>query len=201
MRHKIVLLLLVFVGSLTSCEEALDVTPENSLTFKNALETEKDLEGALAGAGYYVRFMAQMNFSAQIMKGVYMNYDLYDNYTSSRTMAPDGYDADGMGWERFYKIVAQANVVLHFADQVKMTDARRNVCKGQAYFYKGLVYLELLRRWGDCILVKDEVNLNPQGQSAWTEVIELCHRDGAECRELFAGVSSNDGFSRESGSL
>lgn len=196
MRYKIVLLLLVFVGSLTSCEEVLDVIPENSLTFKNALETEKDLEGALAGAGYYVRSMANINFSAQIMKGVYMNYDLYDDYTSKRTMEPDGYDADGTGWERFYVIIAQANVVLHFADQVKMTDARRNVCKGQAYFYKGLVYLELLRRWGDCILVKDEVNLNPQGQSPWTEVIDYAiemAQNAVNCLPEFPQMTDSQG--------
>lgn len=196
MKCKIISFLLVLMGTLVSCEDTLDVSPQNSLTFKNALETEKDLEGALSGAGNYVRDMANMNSSCQITKGVYMDNDLYGNYTSERTLAPDGGVIDGDGWRRFYMIIVQSNVVLHFADQIKMTDARRKIYTGQAYFYKAFAYLELLRRWGDCILVKDEVNLDPQGQSPWTEVcdyaIELA-QNAVDCLPEFPNVTDYQG--------
>ena len=144
--------MVMLAGSFISCEDALDLTPENSLTFRNALETEKDLEGVLSGVGYYMRQLA-INGTCQLMKGAYMDFDPHEQFTSERTLAPDGGEVDGMGWGRFYDVITQANVVLHFADQVKMTDARRKVYKGQAYFYKGLMYLELLRRWGDVIML------------------------------------------------
>ena len=55
---RIIFLLVMLAGSFISCEDALDLTPENSLTFRNALETEKDLEGVLSGVGYYMRQLA-----------------------------------------------------------------------------------------------------------------------------------------------
>lgn len=196
MKYKMIFLLLVLMGTLVSCEDVLDVSPQNSLTFKNALETEKDLEGVLAGAGIFMRDMANVNIFSQIMKGVYMDHDLYDYYTSMRTLAPDGGDGDVAVWDRYYVIIAQSNIVLHFADQVKMTDARRKIYTGQAYFYKAFVYLELLRRWGDCILVKDDVNLKPQGQSPWTEVcdyaIELA-QNAVDCLPEFPNVTDYQG--------
>ncbi|WP_099291423.1 RagB/SusD family nutrient uptake outer membrane protein [Butyricimonas sp. Marseille-P3923] len=196
MKYKIIYLLFVLMVTFASCEDVLDVSPQNSLTFRNALETEKDLEGALAGAGNYMRSMANMNMSCQILKGVYMDNDLYGNYTSERTLAPDGGETDPVGWDRYYVIIAQSNVVLHFANQVKMPDARRKIYMGQAYFYKAFVYLELLRRWGDCILVKDDVSLEPQGQSPWTEVcdyaIELAQK-AVDCLPEFPYVTDHLG--------
>ena len=192
---RIIFLLVMLAGSFISCEDALDLTPENSLTFRNALETEKDLEGVLSGVGYYMRQLA-INGTCQLMKGAYMDFDPHEQFTSERTLAPDGGEVDGMGWGRFYDVITQANVVLHFADQVKMTDDRRKVYKGQAYFYKGLMYLELLRRWGDCILVKDDVSLVPQGQSPWGEVcdyaIEMA-QNAVNCLPEFPQVTDHLG--------
>lgn len=45
MKYKMIFLLLVLMGTLVSCEDVLDVSPQNSLTFRNALETEKIWKG------------------------------------------------------------------------------------------------------------------------------------------------------------
>lgn len=48
MKYRIIYFLII-LWSITGCEDLLDVNPKNSLTFKNALETEKDLTAALDG--------------------------------------------------------------------------------------------------------------------------------------------------------
>ena len=50
-----IILLLGFTGILSGCEEWLDMKPENSVTFGNAFETERDVEAALLGMEQSVR--------------------------------------------------------------------------------------------------------------------------------------------------
>lgn len=170
MKNSVWMLFILMLG-LGSCEDALDLKPEYVLTFKNAIETEKDLEAVLDGVGSYVKYTT-VNYSTQISKGEYMSKELYGFNHAARTLSPDGGVVDGMDWTRYYLPIAQANVILEFAGQARTTETRRQMYMGQACFYKGLMYLELIRRWGDVVLVKNEVNLEPQGQSPWTEVCD-----------------------------
>ena len=53
MKYWIIFFLLLAMG-ITGCEDVLDVTPENSLTFRNGIETEKDLGAALDATALYM---------------------------------------------------------------------------------------------------------------------------------------------------
>lgn len=167
MKYWIIFFLLLSMG-ITGCEDVLDVTPENSLTFRNGIETEKDLGAALDATALYMRTAAGTNFYEQTTKGSYA--DKGSEETPYRLLSPE-WIIEGY-WNCYYLVISQANIVLHFADQVKMDDKRRKLYTGQAYFYKALVYFELVRRYGDCVLVKDEVDINPQAKSSWTEVAD-----------------------------
>ena len=50
-----IILLLGFTGMLSGCEEWIDMKPENSVTFGNAFESERDIEAALLGTEQSVR--------------------------------------------------------------------------------------------------------------------------------------------------
>ena len=45
MRKLYILLIIAFLAG--ACEDWIEMTPENSVTFDNAFETEKDVESAL----------------------------------------------------------------------------------------------------------------------------------------------------------
>ena len=56
MRISFIILVLGFWG-LMSCEDLLDMTPENSATFKNAYETENDMEAIVRLCAQKLRFL------------------------------------------------------------------------------------------------------------------------------------------------
>lgn len=56
MKYKI-LVFILFIIIQIGCEETLDIEPESSLTFKNALNTPKDFESALNATDHAVKYM------------------------------------------------------------------------------------------------------------------------------------------------
>ena len=54
MKYKILVFILFAIIQI-GCEETLDIEPESSLTFKNALNTPKDFESALNATDYAVK--------------------------------------------------------------------------------------------------------------------------------------------------
>ena len=47
--RKIVFYIILIIWSLVGCEDSLNVTPENSLTYENGLTTSQDFESILNG--------------------------------------------------------------------------------------------------------------------------------------------------------
>jgi hypothetical protein len=166
MRLKIFVYLILISG--VGCKKALDITPENSLTFKNALQSQKDLEAALGAAGQYVLRMSNWNFSLQPSKGEYADELQY--YTPERELSPEYIPYDN--WDHIYKIIAQSNIVLHFIKEVEMPQNRNDYYRGQAYFYKALAYFELIRKFGDVVVIGEEVNIEPMAKTPWPLVAD-----------------------------
>jgi hypothetical protein len=165
MYRKICFSLLVIV-SLTSCRRALDITPENSLTFKNALKSPNSFEAALRGADQYLKSAIRREHLIQAYKGEFG----VDYYPSFPQRLLDKQSIATGEWGPYYLVISQANIVLKFADQADMPAERKSVYKGQAYFYKAIAYFELLRQYGDCVLVPDEVSVDPLPKTSWAIV-------------------------------
>lgn len=169
MKYKIIILLwwLVTIGG---CEDALDLKPENNTTFAN-IETERDIESLLGGTGQLVRTMAYWNMTSGAVRGAYAD-EVNNDYKFIRQLDPTQVVAGQ--WGPFYNVIASANVVLSFIDQVPMTEERRDFYVGTASFYKALAYFELLRRWGDCVLMTGETNIvwEPRAKSTWPKITD-----------------------------
>lgn len=151
------------------CSKVLDITPQNSLTFKNGLESPADFEAALRGCGQNMLSVVRDVQILQQTKGEYADTDL--NTSPQRYLSP-ALIVQGR-WQSHYTVIAQANVVLKYADKAAITDERRKLYKGQAYFYKAVAYYELIRSFGDCIIVPDEVTPDPLNTSPWTQVADV----------------------------
>lgn len=155
---------------LTSCDDLLDLSPENSVTFKNALETESDIEAAIRNISQGLRdipfakayWNEEMGYFADTVSGALSNG--WRNLQPQHVRIGD--------WDVWYNMIGRANVVLHFVDQINATVDRKDYYRGQAYFYKALFYFSIVRKWGDCVIIGDEADLDPVAKSSWTEVIE-----------------------------
>ena len=160
---NIVLLIITCVG-LVSCDGLLDLKPENSVTFKNAFESEQDIESALKGTERLLRSITLYGgTTSPADRGIFS-----DNLRSGSGLLRDF----GMGlyvgdWTKYYDLIMSANVTLPFLDKVEMAEIRRDFYRGEIAFFKAFAYLHIIRNYGDCVLVKDEVELKPLGQTPW----------------------------------
>ena len=112
----------------------------------------------------------------QIKKGVYVD-DYYDDSEMewSQTLSFPSSELsywNTRSWQIYYQPIANANVVLAYADVADLSSEERNLYKGQAWFYKALLYLEIIRQWGDCMLIRDQVELLPTAKTNWDEVAD-----------------------------
>lgn len=166
MKRRLLLLFIVFVW--VGCEEQLTIIPENSTTFGN-ITSEKDIESLLKGTGQKVRDMIDGTPSILLSKGKYVDEINYW-YIALRTLDPS--DVPNGQWGTMYNLIASANNVLDWVDQIDMSKERNKYYKGQCYFYIALAYHELIHYFGDCVLKKSEMEIDPVGKSPWTQVAD-----------------------------
>jgi hypothetical protein len=170
MQQKIRFILLLSAFSFLACSDLIELTPQNSITYRNALETQKDLESVLHGAAQLAMSISIINNGYEsALKGEYA--DIYNpSYRILREFEPEAQLAGR--FEDHYLLIAQSNVVLEFSPTIAMSQERRQMYNGQANFYKALAYFDLLKKFGDCVLIKDEVELYPKAKSPRTEVAD-----------------------------
>ena len=163
------ILLLGLTGILSGCEEWIDMKPENSVTFGNAFETERDIEAALLGMEQSVRInMTTASWKPQTY-GEYSDYRSSYSYDLLNKNEPWAYVGQ---WSWNYNVIAAANVPLLYLDEVEMPQERRDFYRGCIAFFKAFTYLDLIRRWGDCVLIRDEVEMEPIGKTPWPAVAD-----------------------------
>lgn len=72
---------------------------------------------------------------------------------------------DYCDWSSFYKVVAQANLVISKVEKMDesafKTGAKQNIL-GQAYFLRALVYFNILRIWGDAPYYTESIESSSQ---------------------------------------
>ena len=176
-----IILLLGFTWILSGCEEWIDMKPENSVTFGNAFETERDIEAALLGMEQSVR----VNMTAASWKpqtyGEYSDYRSSYSYDLLNENDPLAYVGQ---WIWNYNVIAAANVPLPYLDEVDMSQERRDFYRGCIAFFKAFTYLDLIRRWGDCVLIRDEVETEPIGKTSWPLVADYAIAQAREAVRL-----------------
>lgn len=164
----------ILLCSLLSCTDMLDVKPKNSVTFLEALANEREIEVALGAV------------ENGIKKDILFNIDLLPNYPELYGWVNDETSEGGdaamlhptnsgyifLSWSGWYRIIARANLVLPYLDQVKMTENRRNYYLGQVYFFKAFCYYMLITKWGDVPYIHTDVELEAIPKTSWTVVAD-----------------------------
>lgn len=171
MKQIIYVIWVCLITGFSACEDTLDMTPENSLTFKNALETESDMDAAVRSVAVSLRDMDQPKQAyGNEMMGLFADVVLDNTTIGMRNLEPQYLRQ--ASWKEWYQILGKADVILSYINQIETTQERKNYYRGQAYFYKALVYFNIVRKWGDCVIMEEITDLNPKAKSPWTEVID-----------------------------
>ena len=78
----------------------------------------------------------------------------------------------GGDWGQQYNVISVANRTIYLAKHSDLDQDRKNLYLGQGYFLKAFIYYDLLKEWGECVLIKDEVEPEPVAKSPWTEIAD-----------------------------
>lgn len=177
-----ILLVTVLIGS--SCNNWLDILPENQQSSDEYWKTKEEV-ASVVGAGYsYLRKLAS---DATLFKLGELRagrvYLTKGDAMQSFQMTPS---YSGASWAGFYKVINMANSVLANAPGVLEKDPTFNeaVMKSylvEAYFQRALSYFYLVRNWRDVPLIltpytTDEYSFNIK-QSPEEEVVQQIKDD------------------------
>jgi len=180
---KKLLILGMFVLSFVSCDDFIDLKPENAVTYTNAMETPQELEAILSNAQAIFNGVFTP-LSLQEQSGAYCNgaqlggmqpgpadamYHKWDN-----PMMDSGY------WGMYYNIIGYSNIII---SNTKSTwkEEYQNYFLGQAHFLKAISYWELARRWGEVPIVPDNDYESPAvKKSSNHDVLEKATQEALE---------------------
>ncbi|GAA4209834.1 RagB/SusD family nutrient uptake outer membrane protein [Pedobacter jeongneungensis] len=138
---------------LSSCKKALDINPVDTIEQKNALNTSKDVEGALVGA--YSDLGSRNFFGGRpfLMADFLANTDAvewfgtYEELTQAinKSLLKTNVFVDNV-WASGYTAINDANNVIAAIDKVDA--AKKSRVEGEAKFIRGAAYFELVRLFG-----------------------------------------------------
>lgn len=158
-----IILSLPFLG----CESMLDISPRNSVTFENAFLNEKELETGILSMEYAFRNnIGNFQYENVRTRGCFSDFHVYWDQAILQNEARVYLSQ----WNIVYNIIAAANVPLPYIDKLDMPQIRKDFYKGCVLFTKALCYFELIRKWGDCVVVYDEVAMDPIPKQSWVKV-------------------------------
>lgn len=147
MKTKLVILLAIFGMVLGGCDddEFLNRNPTDFLAPDN-FQTERDIKEAVNGiyTAYISNNMEPLFTEFIVDNGYYVGYkDMWNLVFNSETPEVE------TKWSRNYQMILRANTVLHFIDNVDLTEDQYNQYKGEATFLRALAYFDLTEFYGD----------------------------------------------------
>jgi len=156
---KIHIYLFLFLVCLCfSCsDQYLEIFPEDKITTANFPQNEADIKLALNSTYALLRDSQSPTFNSGvfgfgILDGATPNTFNWGNSPISKMgngqLASTDVEIITFRWTRCYAIIFRANFLLKALDLVKLTDASKNMYKGEAHFLRGLAYSLLADAYG-----------------------------------------------------
>ena len=202
------------VAMTCSCEDFLTIYPTDKVVLENYWKTKTDVENVVANS---YRMMVEPEFTERLivwgeLRGDNVVEGTYDpdkhgsikNIMEANLLPQNGYN----DWARFYSIINNCNIVLHFAPQVldedpDFTEGDLNVTRGEMLAIRALCHFYLVRTFRDIPLLKeamidDDQNLY-QAQVTPLEALDFILEDLYEAEDLvmdsgnFPNMTDNKG--------
>ncbi|MCM5662657.1 RagB/SusD family nutrient uptake outer membrane protein [Galbibacter mesophilus] len=171
-RILIYTLFLVITFLFGSCADALDIKPEDRQSITNAFDDDAELMGFLIS----IQGEVQRLISNDTHQPMGTAADICDNigFSNLRDLVPATVKSSLYSdWSEYYDVIYICNLILENIDQAQgnIPQDRIDFYTGQAHFFKGWMYFELGRIWGNAIITTGTNNFEAYGNSADYEVI------------------------------
>ena len=203
---NIILSILVLVGLMTSCSDALNVENPNNQTTYDFGDSESELEEAVISCYNRIRLegtFARVGYTMDAVRGdeVWNSsqqwYLEYDNLNSPGTIDI----GDQWIWRDCYHVVNRTNFVLSKVDGVSMSETSYNQIKGQALFLRSLAYYELVTYYQTVPLIIDyasysNINTMYAPSNTQDEVLDKLEIDLKEAMQILPSRNKGGEWAR-----
>ena len=181
---------LVFGAS--SCVD-LDTAPLDQKSTATMWQTPEDAE-----QGVSVLYAYLSNPMDQASSDIYTDNAVHGIKWAVGQQAHGVWDPADFGWSGEYQYIRWANLVFANIDKVEgLTESQRNNILGQAYFFRGLIYFDLIRQFGDVPYTTEPLDLDDQAdivRTDWKTVYDNVMADLDQAIALLpANVAASDG--------
>lgn len=156
-----------------ACDDPLEVIPENSVTFENFFKTDKDMEAFLNSLRTELRGMTGSMQTPAIVGAKYDTCTSY--YQSMFNWEPSQFTPNhvDMSWSSHYALVTLANILLEQVDGSEISEERKTYYKGQAHFYRALMYFWMAQKWGECPLQTSSRDITAKPKESKEKVLQF----------------------------
>ncbi|MCL2097382.1 MAG: RagB/SusD family nutrient uptake outer membrane protein [Bacteroidales bacterium] len=158
--YKLFAVSILTLFSLNSCNEFLDVVPNDFVTLENFFQSNEDLMAATAPLYNKVWFDFNDKFFYGLGEGRSNNlFAPYSDYIYPFTTLTESSLTGPLvsAWQSFYNVVGQANNTLNNIKEkaTGVTEEQKNAAIAEARFMRGTAYWYLASLWEDVIIIED----------------------------------------------
>lgn len=186
-------LLYVIYGLLlcTSCNNILDVQPENAVTYKNFFQNEDDVHSVYVQMYANLRDVYYGFFTMQPQDKIGLRYDAkntspYEYEEELKHLSVSAFKSLLISWRAYYDAIFQANFMSDNLYRAHLSKDRENFYVGHANFVKGLMYYEIARRWGNAPIPIDSESSEALGRSEASVVLDTAAANALRAYNLLA---------------
>lgn len=146
---------LLAIGILVSCNDYLDVEPEDKFLESQVYSTEPGIQSALNGI--YLEMASEDLYGGEmtmravdILAQYYRGYGDYSNYTTYAYTSDEILDVSDDIWSAAYGNILNANKFLENvrANSGVLVESKENLLLGEAIALRGMMHFDLLRLYG-----------------------------------------------------
>ncbi len=157
--YKSIILLLAI--SMVSCESFVDLDPISEITGSSFWTSADDAEAGVISAYNRLQLTTRKEFGGLHLWGSARGDELM---SSGSNLVDQWFDNTltstaprGVGWEDWYVVINQANLVLLNVPDISMNEDQKTVLLAEARFLRAMAYFWLVRSWGDVPLIVEPV--------------------------------------------
>lgn len=173
---------------LTSCNNWLDIDPEDRIMEENLFNSREGFMAALNGI--YIEMnsstlyggrmtvslfdvLAQYYTAAMPSEHAYSNYK---NFSYDQASVKSTYSGI---WDKYYNLIANCNTIIEHCDKGKdlLGEEYYNIIKGEALALRALFHFEVLRIWGPIFKENPEMICIPYAETSKVEIRPLLAAD------------------------
>lgn len=201
MKKTLIITALAATSLLTSCNDWLDLLPNNEQVTENYWKSKEEVESVVASGYYYLRnAVPQMLAWGELRGGTLYNNSSTDN--AGKIQVFDAHENNPLvSYGTLYNVINMANSVLRYVPIVEDNtyyDAQRNAHLCEAYFQRAYAYSLLVKNYKEVpLIVEAYVNDDAEFNLPKASESQIIAQIKADCLNALATGAAKANYENE----